>query len=602
MCGIFGVLRFDGGPADDRALQGMARAMRHRGPDGDARWQAGPCGLGYVRLATVGLRQPAQVFAAGAVRSVVNGEVYGHAAVARSLGFPVPAVDTHLLAMVAARDAAAGVLRVPGTFAAAWWDGDGLWLARDRVGKKPLFYVVDGRAVWFASEIKALVAAGALDVAADDHAVGKFLFQGSLEESTPLLRGVHVVTPGTAVGWTREGTARTAHAPPWNLADGTGGEADGLEAHFTAAVDRRLPDEVTAVTLFSGGLDSSLVAARARMPLVTIAVPESDETQQATRVARKLGLRLEVVAAPPRDRAWLRRALFHLETPDASAAYAMAPAVLAAADVLGARGVRVALGGEGADEVFLGYPWHRLALALERGVDPPARVDSPVVRRAMQLLGWSGAAGRPLRALEAWLWSGGFAEVAATLYAGQPVAPVDEPTGPCDPGTPVPHGARQRQLDALRRDMLLLPVLHADRLLAAAGVESRLPFLDDALVAWMLTAPAHRLERMDRDKPLLRTLARRVFPGFRPAAKRGFTAPRRPPDDVLEAWTRARAAEGVRCLDLARLLADPMLRGPARAEALWRAFLVEETLDVLWRGPGETPRAGSPTSEEPARA
>jgi asparagine synthase (glutamine-hydrolysing) len=580
MCGIFGVLRLDGKRPDPAHLARMASALTHRGRHGAAQWLGTRCALGLVRLATVGVAQPARVFDRGRVHAAVNGEIYGHSRVAAALGFPVPPVDTELVALAAQRGGPAQVLELPGTFAAAWWDGTSLWLARDRVGKKPLFVAATREAVWFASEVKALLAARAVEAVANPHAVGRFLVQGALEEEMPLVAGVTVVPPGTAWGFTRGGETRRVDARPWDLRDDAGTSVDALRALLEEAVDQRLPAEVSGVTMFSGGLDSTLVAARARLPLLTIAVPESDETEGARAGAEALGLALTVVPAPPRTQAWLRRALHHLETPDASAAYAMAPAVMAAADVLAEQGVTVALGGEGADEIFLGYPWQRIEMARERGRLPKG-AEEVFARRVGERLGdrVDGGSHRPL---EAWLRAGPLSDGVVDALLGQPVPVGLRPAGHV-PMPGVPHSARQRQLDALRRDMLLLPVLHSDRLMMAAGIEPRLPFLDGELVAAALRAPARALERLDRDKPLLRAMAARMIPGFRAAAKRGFTAPRRPPDDVLVAWSRTRARLGATTLDLERLLALDL--GAAGLEALWRAFLVEETLDVLRRGP-----------------
>mgnify|MGYP001565906708 CR=1 FL=1 len=330
----------------------------------------------------------------------------------------------------------------------------------------------------------------------------------------------------------------------------------------------------------------------------------------AATAARRLGLAHRVVDAPPPSLVRLRNALFHLEAPDAFSAWGMATSTLALAERVRADGVRVLLAGEGADEVFLGYPWHRAEAAGERGFEL-GRTDvvtryagGGAALRLALLRQQAHLAGKHPTALRGWLRlqraSFDEAGVRALSLLREQVAPDEVPPWPTRAGSPgerrVPHAARGRQLDALGVEMLMLPVLHADRLFLAHGVEVRMPFLDEDLVAAALRLPAQRLEVAAREKPLVYAIAERVRRGLgRGKQKRGFTAAPRPGDDEVRRLARALSQQGLVHLGgdaLARELAAAAHGDVVAVDVLWRAILLEETARCMMSSsphPGRTP-------------
>jgi asparagine synthase (glutamine-hydrolysing) len=580
VCGIFGGLGVRTAPRG--TWEGMARALAHRGPDGTALHAQGEAVLGLVRLAIVGTQEPAQVFRHGSIAAVMNGELYGHARLRRGLEVR-GASDAAVVPALYARDGEAFVEALDGPFAIALFDGRRgcLHLVRDRLGKKPLYFAALGRAVFFASEQKALARLPGFRPEVDRAVAGRFLARGVLDDDELLFPQLDRVGPGEWVTVTREG--RVTRRAWWRLADVARGRpvvpsVERLGAALRRAVETRLPTEVPAALLLSGGLDSTLVGAAAA-PGVATAVcassPGSGDVAPARRAAKALGLPLEVVPLPPPSIETFERALAALEQPDAFSTWAMAPAVLHLGRAVRDTGARVALMGEGADELFLGYAWDRLQAALERGsgaVPPDARRLLGAKARYFGLWHAQARLFSPTpRARQVWL----------DLASGVASTGADEPREPF-PGV---AGARRRQLVGLGLDMLTLPVLHADRLLMASGVEARMPFLDHHLVTLALRLPAVALEGARVDKPLLRELAARWVPGWRAPPKKGFSAAATPPVEVVQAL-RARLARGD------SLAVDPAVwrrargwRDGARVHALWRHVVLETAARLLVGAP-----------------
>lgn len=617
MCGVFGLLSRTSVAG---RMTAMERALRHRGRDGGARHLVEEGGIGLVRLALVGRGEEARVASARvgkrSVHAVMNGEIYEHRALRRELegrGIAVEGeTDAAVAAALVAADGVDVLFALRATFAAAFviLDDSGarrLVLARDLIGKRPLFYAHRQGELAFASEVKGLMAAGIVDGTPSARALARFLAHGLLDEDESLFAGVEVLPAGCVLEL--DLAARHAAARPRRITrlrgdgDGRGpddvghhpvhereGYLEQIAAAFSSAVQLRLPDEVRAQLLFSGGADSSLVARAAPgVALACVRVAEHDESATALARARALGRPLAIVEGGAWSRARLRRALALLEVPDAASSWSMAPALLALGDALQAEGVRVALTGEGADEIFLGYPWHALAAGVEHGVVPAGFADGTpegaTLDAARGIALADALADRPRRAaLDLWLSVG--SNQRRTDALAREIAGVEVPLHRAASSA---RGSRGRQIDALSREMRALPVLHADRLLLSCGVEARMPFLDLALVQGALRAPDAWLEDSAGGKPLLYALGARTAPGLALPPKRGFRGVPRPGDDVVEALARARISEGTQALPLARLLVPggdaPSER--ARLEVLWRAFLLEETLEVVAQAAAE---------------
>ncbi|HEX2084413.1 MAG TPA: asparagine synthase (glutamine-hydrolyzing), partial [Solirubrobacteraceae bacterium] len=380
MCGIAGCVERPGRQPDRSALERMARVLAHRGPDDDGIALIGNVGLVHRRLAIVDPtpagHQP--MGADGGWTVTYNGEVFNHL----ELRAELPGVrwrggsDTETLVEALGAWGEAAVPRLNGLFAFAALAPDRrrLLLVRDRLGVKPLYYARHAGALWFASEQRALLAAGVPARPRADvvrHAVVPGWVNG---EATPL-DGVLRLTPGT-VGevdlatlelrtrrWWRPSTLvdadrarELARRPREEL-------AEAVEEALRVSVRRRLMADVPVGTLCSGGLDSALVtlyAAEAQPRVLAVNAsmveqPEYDEACWARLVADRAGAELHTVAVTGESfRRGLVRTVEHHEYP------LLHPGSVPLVDLAAlarANGAKVLLSGEAADELFGGYDW-----------------------------------------------------------------------------------------------------------------------------------------------------------------------------------------------------------------------------------------------------
>jgi asparagine synthase (glutamine-hydrolysing) len=628
VCGVFGAVNLSPECGDIAAgdLEPMARALAHRGPDGAAMESFGWAAIGMTRLGIVAPEEPARVYGArGRCRAVLNGEIYNHQALRRLVRAggeePESATDTALIPSLYALFGDDLTARLRGPYAIALVDcrRRTLHLWRSPLGEKPLYTARHRGRLYFASEVKALIAVGAVRVTVRPRAAARFLWRGVLDEDEPLLEGVQPLPPGTHLRVSARGVAsrqfwaateaahrRPVASPPL---------VERLAHVFEEGVRLRARAEVPAALLLSGGVDSSLVGAAARRWLdrvYTIAVPGADESARARRVAGALRLPWQPVPAPPPTVERLARALWHLEVPDAHSAFGMAAAFEALAEVMHGDGIRVALSGEGADEIFLGYAWDAAMAALDHGwsLAPQSEARRALGARVQLLLGITRiglrGGGEPVRPRDVWLAAvdGDLRRLVEEEGLALLRPEVRRRLGRCysfrdsaglgPPGRIEARGllpARLRQIFGLRHDMLTLPVLHADRLLMAHGVEARMPFLDLELVELALRAPAELLEQPGIDKPVLRQLARRLLgTRARVPRKRGFTASPLPDAGGVLRLARSLCRDPGLAVDTAALAlwerAVRQRRDPVRLKLLWRAALLELTLRVMREGPG----------------
>src|SRR5256885_538610 len=386
MCGISGAVSLTGGPLrhPDR-LAAMAAALAHRGPDGERIVGHAQARIGARRLAIMDLTTGDQPFQSpdGAVWMVCNGEIYNAADLRRDGergGYPFRSKgDIETIVPLCARQGADGVARLDGMFGLAIWDDSRsrLVLARDRAGEKPLFWTQAGDELRFASEVQALLVFPDQPRRVSSRAAALYTALGYVPAPHTMLEGIHKLPPGHLL--VAEGQSVSVH-PYWDPAAAAAApsrleSAPQLREALLAAVGRELMSDVPLGIFTSGGLDSSfLVAAAARaMPgerLHTYAVrfvePGYDESPFAEQVTHDIRSVHHVVTA---DDEALHRALGvvteHLAEPIGDPAllptYLLAEA--ARADV------KVVLSGEGADELFGGYPTypaHRAARAWQR--------------------------------------------------------------------------------------------------------------------------------------------------------------------------------------------------------------------------------------------
>lgn len=404
MCGISGIVQRTGGPPPSRAeLAAMLDAMRERGPDGRGAWAAadGAALLGHLRLAIIDLSpagaQP-MASADGRYRITYNGEIYNYRALRAGLRDGGASLRTQsdtevILALFAEQGGRAfGLLR--GMFALAIWDTveRRLTLARDPFGIKPLYYTTGGDAFRFATQVRALLAGGAVDPAPSPAGVVGFLSWGSVPEPHTWVQAVRALPAGHAMV---VGPSGAGVPEPYPLPASAEGPLD-LGAALAASVAAHLVADVPVGVFLSAGLDSTLIAALAQRastePLrtFTVVVPEwrgtpRDEGTLAAATADRLGTRHE---ARELDRetfrdAWERH-LAAMDQPsiDGFNTYLVSRLARQA-------GLKVVLSGLGGDELFGSYPsfrdvprWRRAGRLLD--AIPGGRRAWPAIARAVR--------------------------------------------------------------------------------------------------------------------------------------------------------------------------------------------------------------------------
>jgi asparagine synthase (glutamine-hydrolysing) len=383
MCGIVGFLNVGGRPASLAVLKSMTEALGHRGPDGEGTFVDGPLALGHRRLAILDLTDAARQPMAtpdGRFLLTYNGEVYNFLALREELEAKGRVFrsrsDSEVVLAALAEWGPDACSRFNGMFALAIWDrlGQQLTLIRDRYGIKPLYVAELDGCVAFASEIKALRRhpsfASALDLEA---LVEYFTFQNLFTNRT-LFNGVRLLPPGTTLSLSTSGSHKLRTSQYWRYTfaepSAPRSEADYLDelAHlFQRAVKRQLVSDVDVGAYLSGGTDSgsiTAIAARERpsvksftcgFDLTTASGLELgfDERQAAKRLSYTFKTEhYEIVLKSGDMERVMPRLVYHLEEPRVGQCY---PNFYAAQ--LAGRFVKVVLSGVGGDELFGGYPW-----------------------------------------------------------------------------------------------------------------------------------------------------------------------------------------------------------------------------------------------------
>jgi len=530
MCGIAGVY----GRGDIRA---MTRRLTHRGPDDEGFFEQGPIQLGARRLAVIdvaGGHQPLAT-ADGSHWITYNGEVFNYLELRAELVqkghvFRTQS-DTEVVVNAYRQWGPACLDRFIGMFAFAIWDGRQLFVARDRMGEKPLFYALRGERFLFASEIKALLVEVPPEPAVDDSFP---VLEAAIEPDT-LFRGIHALLPGHYLVF--DGQRITTHQY-WSIPEGPADPrpldelAEELEGLLRDAVRLRLRSDVPVGLFLSGGLDSSLLAALARPQKVfSCRLPYGepfDEERHARAMAESIGTEQHWTTVTPQDlRRELPRVLWHLEQPIATTS-SVAEFALAR---LARDHVTVALGGQGADEAFGGYVRYVLMTEEERLRQAPLLTQYHPLARVL----WGADVfGPPAERYFRLLRRGDGPDTVADKLAAV-------------------FRRRGSLVDRMGASdfALTFPSLITmnDRAAAAYGLENRTPFLDHRVIELAFRLP--QVAKIDgfRTKVLLSRVARRLVPEsiVERTDKKGLGVPvngadhiPRPPRDPLRAHSRPR--------------------------------------------------------------
>ncbi len=510
MCGIAGIWRRDGTPPAEAALDALAAALGHRGPDGAGRHRAGGLALVQTRLAIIDLEGGDQpLFGPEGTVLVANAEIYDYVEQRAAFGPENFATgsDCEVALHLYRRDGPGYAEGLRGMYAVALYDprADRLLLSRDPFGIKPLYYVEDADGIAFASEPQALIAAGLAARALAPRARDELLQLQFTTGRETIFEGVKRVLPGETLvisqGRIVERLRRDA------LPDG--GPADWDEAEALKRLDTALLDSVTVHQradvpygmFLSGGIDSAtLLAVMARtggrdLRAYTVGFPGSaahDERDHARALAKAVGAE-HVEIAFGEDDFWALLPAVAAALDDPAADYAALPSYKLAAAA--AREVKVVLTGEGGDELFAGYGRYRSAMR------PWWRGGKAFRRRG--LIEGLGLLRDPRPG-----WRDGIA--AAEALAARP------------------GRSRLQALQAVDcADWLAHDLLaKVDRCLMAHGLEGRTPFLDPVVAAVAFRLPDRLKIERGLGKWLLRRWLEEHLPEARPfARKRGFTVP-----------------------------------------------------------------------------
>ena len=555
MCGFAGVIDLEGRREPDRAqVQRMGAVLLHRGPDDRGTLFAPGIGVAHQRLSIVGIDNGQQpIFNEDRTVAVLyNGELFdyperkvelearGHVFSTRS--------DCELIVHLYEEYGEDLFEHLKGQFAFVLIDFTkrSVLLARDRVGICPLFWSRQGDCVYFGSEIKALLASGAVPAAADVRGLDHLFTFFALGSRRTMFEGVQSILPGhyLRIAFRPDGKAAEIverrywdfEFPDWGDEDDPADETalvDEFEAKFQRAVELRLRADVPVVGYLSGGVDSAYVLATAAkvsgrpLPSFTVRVPDPalDEAAYAAEAVRHIGGLTTVVEAGSAfiaDRyADLIRAA---ESPvlDTSCA-----ALLALSQEVHGQGYKAVLTGEGADEAFAGYVWFKIRemarkldigdsfrpstgisrvarkwAAPHLGFDELARIDGMIAGPHAQSVMYNLVATSRDR-----YYSGELKERLGSFVAYQDLAlDLD----------------RMRRWHPLNRSLYvgykvqlagLLLSQKGDRVAMANSVETRPPFLDEDVIAFASRIhPRFKLRGGLKDKYLLRQAAARMLP------------------------------------------------------------------------------------------
>jgi asparagine synthase (glutamine-hydrolysing) len=618
MCGICGIVGLDG-PLDPdliAALPAMTAALRHRGPDDSGEFHDAHAALGHRRLSIIDRSGGAQPLSNedGSCWIVFNGEIYNYRdlrneLIGRGHRFRTNS-DTETILHGYEEFGAAVVDRLEGMFAFAIYDERArqTFIARDRLGKKPLFYARLGGALHFASEIKALYPSPAWDGSLDLSALEDYLALGYFLAPQTIFRHVRKLEPGH---WLLVSNGQYECRQYWDVtqfddAPPSRDTVSELEAMLSQRVQERLESEVPLGAFLSGGIDSGLVVSFMADTLgpdvittsVAFDASAHNELAPAALTARHFHTQHHAELIEPRLEAVLDRIVGAFDEPFADSSAVPTYYV----SEMARRHVTVALSGDGGDETFGGYTFRYVPHAAEgyaRALGGPAR----------RSLGWLGSRWPRNRRLPRIFRIGTLLENvardpaaayyfdlcflkpnAARALIGRPAVvdlsqtsayeAVTEPYRRC-PSKNIVQRAMYADLKIYLPNDVLVKV---DRMSMVHGLEVRCPLLDRRIIEFGFRTPfGVKMPRL-QSKHLLRSMAaRRLPPAVARLPKHGFSAP-------VDEWLTGACAEMFRADVLqpgsavAMWLDQPLIRcmfddhRAGRADhgyALWAVWMLE---------------------------
>ncbi len=561
MCGIAGIATQHAGSIAIEKLARMAAAIRHRGPDGYGFYTGLHVGFAHVRLSIVDVAGGAQPLTNedGQIVITYNGEVYNHVELRRQLESRGHVFrtrcDTEVLVHAYEEWGADMLSRLNGQFAFAISDSrdQSVFIARDRFGVRPLFFTVQRGSLYFASELKALLASGDVKAAVDPQALDEVFTFWATRPPRSGLSGIQALEPGTYGLW-RDGRLRIHRYYELDFPERDVEPRDAIEQLdelMRMGVDLRMRADVPVGAYLSGGLDSSITATLAaaasphtlRSFSITFDDPRFDESAHQQDAARVIGSMHSIASMSGNAIAdCFRDVIWHAETP----LIRTAPApMFHLARMTKNAGIKVVLTGEGADELFLGYDLFK-EVAVRRFClrRPESTVRPQLFDRLYPYLNDHGSGGEfwrrffleagtpgdplfshlPRFQVTSWIKQFYSADFAAGLSGIDVVEELRQ-------SLPVRFfgWSSMNQAAFLEMTLLLSPYLlssQGDRMAMAHGVEGRFPFLDHRLFEFAAALPTGSRLRGLKEKEILRRWARRILPAKASArAKQPYRAP-----------------------------------------------------------------------------
>lgn len=565
MCGIAGAVLL-GDKAELPDPLRMISTLRHRGPDDQGNFSSSNCVLASSRLSIIDIEGGHQPIANedGSIQSVLNGEIFnfvelraelqgrGHRFRTRS--------DTEVIVHAYEEFGDRFVEHLRGQFALAVWDAtrERLFLARDRVGIRPLFYAHIAGRLLFASEVKAILAVEPQAAVLDEQGLAQvFTFWGTVGERT-VFKGIHSLPAGQLLIVERGAERRQAYWD-WTFPEGPGRTdlapdeaAEALDGLLSEVVREQLHADVPVGAYLSGGLDSSGIAAYAREAVGTLQTfsltfddPEFDESAYQRRMADCLGVKHSPLRCMTGDIGQVFPDLIrHTETPILRTA--PAPLMLLAREVH-RQGFKVVLTGEGADEVFAGYDLFKEGAVRRFWARQPHSAWRPgLISRLYPYLAHSPVANRHFAR---WFFGQRLTDLDNPFYAHltrwnttRGIFRLLSPELQASLSAARPEEALRAQLpqqfmgwSGLSRDQYIevktllegyLLSSQGDRVAMAHSVEGRVPYLDHRVVEFVNgLGPRYKLRGLHEKVLLRRCLARRVPEAIVKRVKQPYRAP-----------------------------------------------------------------------------
>ena len=382
MCGIAGILNFKKLTVGDSLIRCMTDAMAHRGPDAVGFFSEGPISLGHLRLSIIDLSSAAnQPFSdnSGRYTLIFNGEIYNYNSVKPMLpdyAFHTTS-DTEMLIAAYAKWGPDCLQYFRGMFAFAIWDRQEkeLFIARDRLGVKPVYYSIDEDHCVFASEIRGILSTGLVKRKLDRTALLDYFSYQSIGYPHSIIEGIHQLEAGS---WMKVKDGKVTKKVYWDVTEpATGYDFSDkqtvqrkIRELMLQSIERRLVSDVPVGAFLSGGIDSGAVvglmaeAGRGQPNTFTVAFTEKefDESPYAEIIAKKFNtLHTRLLLTPTVFLDEMENALQAMDIPsgDGINTYVVSKAIAQ-------KGMRVALSGVGGDELFAGYPFFAQYLQLQK--------------------------------------------------------------------------------------------------------------------------------------------------------------------------------------------------------------------------------------------